>query len=55
MSLINQTITKPVGFEKIIQAIDLQDQGMTAQQIADEFEIGRSTLLRYISNYKKLQ
>ncbi|MDF1875931.1 recombinase family protein [Sulfurimonas sp. SAG-AH-194-I05] len=41
--------------DKTIQAIELQNQGMTAQQIADEFEIGRSTLLRYISAYKKLQ
>ena len=41
--------------EKTIQAIELQSQGLTNQQIADEFEIGRSTLLRYISNYKKLQ
>jgi len=41
--------------EKTIQAIEMQQQGMTNQKIADEFEIGRSTLLRYISNYKKLQ
>lgn len=41
--------------EKTIQAIELQNQGQTNQQIADGFEIGRSTLLRYISNYKKLQ
>ena len=41
--------------EKTIQAIEMQSQGMTAQQIADEFEIGRSTLLRYISSYKKTQ
>ena len=41
--------------EKTIQAIELQNQGLTNQQIADEFEIGRSTLLRYISKYKKLQ
>ena len=41
--------------EKTIQAIEMQHQGLTNQQIADEFEIGRSTLLRYISSYKKLQ
>jgi DNA invertase Pin-like site-specific DNA recombinase len=32
----------------------LQEQGnLTNQQIADMFEIGRSTLLRYVANYKK--
>jgi len=41
--------------EKKIQAIEMQHLGLTNQQIADGFEIGRSTLLRYISNYKKLQ
>jgi len=41
--------------ERTIKAIELQNQGMTAQQIADEFEIGRSTLLRYISAYKRGQ
>jgi len=38
--------------ERTIKAIELQKQGtMTNQQIADEFKIGKSTLLRYISNY----
>ncbi len=39
--------------DKTIQAIEMQSQGMTNQEISDEFEIGRSTLLRYISSYKK--
>lgn len=39
--------------EKVIQAIGMQNDGMTNQQIADKFEIGRSTLLRYVSEYKK--
>jgi len=43
------------GCKKTIEAIEMQQQGMTNQKIADEFEIGRSTLMRYISNYKKLQ
>ena len=41
--------------EKTIQAIELQKQGLTNQQIADDFEIGKSTLLRYISRYRKGQ
>lgn len=39
--------------EKTIEAINMQSQGMTNQAIADSFGIGKSTLLRYISNYKK--
>lgn len=39
--------------EKTIEAIKMQSQGMTNQAIADSFGIGKSTLLRYISNYKK--
>lgn len=39
--------------EKVIEAIRMQEDGMTNQHIADNFEIGRSTLLRYISEYKK--
>ena len=35
------------------EAISLQSKGYTNQEIADEYNIGRSTLLRYISNYKK--
>jgi len=39
--------------EKVIDAIKMQDDGYTNQHIADHFEIGRSTLLRYIAKYKK--
>ncbi len=41
--------------EKTIKALEMQKQGLTNQEIADEFEIGRSTLLRYISSYRKGQ
>lgn len=37
----------------IEEAIELQQEGWTNQKIADEFDVGRSTLLRYIANYKK--
>ena len=39
--------------EKVLLAMQMQDDGMSNQEIADKFEIGRSTLLRYISKYKK--
>lgn len=39
--------------EKVSLAIEKQNQGLTNQEIADEFGIGRSTLLRYVANYKK--
>ena len=39
--------------EQVVLAIKKQKQGLTNQDIADEFEIGRSTLLRHIANYKK--
>lgn len=39
--------------EKVIEAMAMQNDGFTNQYIADHFEIGRSTLLRYISKYKK--
>ncbi len=39
--------------EQVVLAIEKQKQGLTNQDIADEFEIGRSTLLRHIANYKK--
>ena len=38
--------------EKIALAIEMQKRGLTNQQIADEFGVGRSTLLRHISKYK---
>lgn len=40
--------------EKVEEALKMQDDGYTNQYIADHFEIGRSTLLRYISKYKKV-
>lgn len=39
--------------EKVLEAMKMQDGGYTNQHIADPFDIGRSTLLRYISKYKK--
>lgn len=39
--------------EQVVQAIQMQDDGMLNQDIADNFGVGRSTLLRYISKYKK--
>ncbi|CAA6815809.1 MAG: Site-specific recombinase, resolvase family [uncultured Sulfurovum sp.] len=40
--------------KQVEEAVSLQQIGeMTNQQIADSFGIGRSTLLRYLSNYKK--
>ena len=45
---------KSVNFtdEMIEEAISLQDT-MNNQEIADKFNIGRSTMLRYIKNYKE--
>ncbi len=37
--------------ERTIEAIELQNQGKTNQEIADLYGIGKSTLLRYISQY----
>jgi DNA invertase Pin-like site-specific DNA recombinase len=40
--------------EQVKEIIELQQTGeYTNQQIADNFEIGRSTLLREVSNFKK--
>jgi len=40
--------------EQVLEAIALQKSGaFTNQQIADKFGVGRSTLLRYVSEYKK--
>lgn len=39
--------------EQVVQAIQMQEDGMLNQEIADCFCVGRSTLLRYISKYKK--
>jgi len=39
--------------EQVLEAIELQKSGaFTNQQIADRFGVGRSTLLRYLSEYK---
>lgn len=46
--------TKPVfDDEKVAQAIQMQNEGIINQEIADSFGIARSTLLKYISHYKK--
>ncbi|MFA6144167.1 MAG: recombinase family protein [Sulfurimonas sp.] len=46
--------TKPVfDNDKVLQAIEMQNTGMVNQEIADSFGIARSTLLRYIADYKK--
>jgi DNA invertase Pin-like site-specific DNA recombinase len=39
--------------EQVVQAIQMQNDGMVNQEIADNFGVGRSTLLRYISKYKQ--
>lgn len=39
--------------KKVLEAIKMQNDGIINQEIADHFEIGRSTLLRWIANYKK--
>ena len=40
--------------EQVIEAMEFQKKGeMTNQQIADMFGVGRSTLLRYVSEFKK--
>lgn len=39
---------------EVAEIIALQETGeLTNQEIADKFDIGRSTLLRYVANYKK--
>ena len=41
--------------EQVVEAIELQKSGeFTNQQIADRFGVGRSTLLRYLAEYKNL-
>ena len=40
--------------EQVLEAMELQKSGeFTNQQISDKFGVGRSTLLRYVSEYKK--
>ena len=46
--------TRKMTKQDVIEAIKLQKSGkMTNQQIADKFGVGRSTLLRYVAEYKK--
>lgn len=45
--------TAKMNNEQVIQAIQMQNDGFINQQIADSFGVGKSTLLRYISLYKK--
>lgn len=48
--------SKPVFDDtKVVQALEMQNTGMINQEIADSFGIARSTLLRYIADYKKSQ
>ena len=45
---------KKLSEEEILEIIELQEQGLlTNQQIAEQFNIARSTLLKYVSDYKK--
>ena len=39
--------------EDVIEIIKLQQSGMFNQDIANQFNVGRSTLLRYVADYKK--
>ena len=40
--------------EQVVEVMELQKKGeMTNQQIADMFRVGRSTLLRYVAEFKK--
>ena len=39
--------------EQVTQAIQMQNDGMINQNIADNFGVERGTLLRYISKYKR--
>ncbi len=48
--------TAKLSNEDIKEIIELQtNSDLTNQQIADKFDIARSTLLRYVANYKKVQ
>lgn len=41
--------------EQVIEAMELQKTGeLTNQEIADRFGVGRSTLLRYLAEFKKI-
>jgi len=45
--------TAKLNDKQVQEMVELQKTDLTNQQIADKFNIGRSTMLRYISNYKK--
>ncbi len=38
--------------DDVIQAMELKEEGLTNQEIAKKFNIGKSTLLRYLAEYK---
>lgn len=38
--------------EDVLKALKLKDEGLSNQVIADRFEVGKSTLLRYFANYR---
>ena len=38
---------------KVSQAIELKEQGITSQEVANRFDVGKSTLLRYISEWRR--
>lgn len=38
---------------EVVEAIRMKDDGMSNQEIADKFKVGRSTLLRYIATFKQ--
>jgi DNA invertase Pin-like site-specific DNA recombinase len=41
--------------KQVVEVIELQKSGeFTNKQIADRFGVGRSTLLRYVAEYKNL-
>jgi DNA invertase Pin-like site-specific DNA recombinase len=44
---------KSLTEEQVIEIIELQKTDLTNQMIADKFDIGRSTMLKYIAEYKK--
>ena len=42
--------------EQVVEAMALQKKGeMTNQEISDKFEVGRSTLLRYVAEHNKMR
>ena len=39
-------------FDDVIQAMELKEEGLTNLEIANKFNIGKSTLLRYLAEHK---